>query len=122
MNSEGKLARILVVEDVAILALALAQTLEAAGFEVLGPAPSAAKALALIAGGLCDGAVLDINLRGETSEPVATELISRGTPFIALTGYSPGQRPSIFANIPTLTKPVRAADLIAAVRGFLAGT
>ena len=40
-----------------------------AGFELAGPASSAAKALA--AEPACDVAILDVNLGGETSEPVA---------------------------------------------------
>jgi len=74
MKSETGKQRILVVGDVAIIALALAHALETAGFEVIGPAPFVVKALALISSGRCDGAVLDINLRGETSEPIAREL------------------------------------------------
>ncbi len=119
MKRESTGERILIVEDVAILALALAQTLQIAGFEVIGPAPSVAKALALIADGRCDGAVLDINLRGETSEPVACELKARGTPFLASTGYSFEQRPKIFHDVPTLTKPVAEADLVASLRHCL---
>ena len=110
---------ILVVEDVAILALALADMLVEAGFQVIGPAASVAKALALIAQSRPDGAILDINLRGETSAPVASELMARGTPFLAVTGYSTEQRPEIFHGVPTLTKPVLEADLLTALRRCL---
>ncbi len=110
---------ILIVEDVALLALALAETLLAAGFQIVGPAPSVAKALALIAQKHVDAAILDINLRGETSVPIATKLKALGKPFMAVTGYSPEQRPAIFHDVLTLTKPVPEADLIATLHRCL---
>jgi len=68
----------------------------------------------------CDGAVLDINLRCETSEPIARELKARGTPILAVTGYSTEQRPLVFQDIPTLTKPVHEAGLVARLLHCLA--
>ena len=44
-------ARVLVVEDEAIVAIDIADQLTEAGFLVVGPAPSVAKALKLIVGG-----------------------------------------------------------------------
>ena len=55
--------------------------------------------------------MLDINLRGETSEPVAKELHIRGIPFITMTGYARAQQPAVFEGTPTFTKPV-AMDLV----------
>jgi DNA-binding response OmpR family regulator len=81
-------ARVLVVEDEAILALDIAEQLSSAGFQVVGPAPSVAKALKLITDVGCDFAVLDVNLRDETAEPVARELRSRSTPFLFLSAVS----------------------------------
>jgi DNA-binding NtrC family response regulator len=103
--------RILIVEDNALLAIELAQALASAGFEVAGPALTVAQSIALIEKGGCDAAVLDINLRGETSEPVAKELHNRGIPFITMTGYARAQQPAVFEGTPTFTKPV-AMDLV----------
>jgi DNA-binding NtrC family response regulator len=103
--------RILVVEDNALLAIELAQTLASAGFEVVGPALTVAQSMALIEKTGCDAAVLDINLRGETSEPVAKELHARGIPFLTMTGYARAQQPKIFEGAPTFTKPV-AIELV----------
>lgn len=69
--------RVLVVEDEAMVAIDIAQQLNEAGFVVVGPAPSVTKALKLIVETGCDVAVLDVNLRDETAEPVARELRSR---------------------------------------------
>ena len=56
--------RVLVVEDEAIVAIDIADQLTEAGFLVVGPAPSVAKALKLIEDVGCDVAVLDVNLQG----------------------------------------------------------
>ena len=103
MNSRQ--ARILIVEDEAILAYDLCQALEKDGFTVVGPAPSVARALALIRERGCDAAVLDINLRNETSEAAAGELRAHAIPFITVTANSPLSQSAIFASVPSVTKP-----------------
>ncbi len=109
-------SRVLVLEDEALLAFELAHALAEAGFVVVGQARAVAKALELVRLAGCDAAVLDINLGHETSEPVALELTERGTPFITLSGYERGQRPSVFADAPSLSKPLRPELLVAELR------
>ena len=111
--------RILVVEDESLIAMDFSQTLSEAGYVVIGPANSVARALALLAQFGCDAAVLDVNLAKETSEPVARELIKLGTPFVATSGYSREQLPEIMQTAPLLSKPVSSAMLIAEVDRFL---
>jgi len=108
--------RILIVEDNALLAIELAEALKGAGFEIAGPALTVAQAITLIGKTGCDAAVLDINLRGETSEAVALELRDRGVPFITMTGYARTQQPAIFEGVPTFTKPVAMDAVIAQLR------
>ena len=105
--------RVLVVEDDALLGLDIAEQLEDAGFEVIGPAISVAKAFRMMEEAGCDAAVLDVNLGKETAEAVAIELRARGTPFIVLSGYSSDQHPPGFHGAPSLAKPARPEDLIA---------
>jgi len=105
-------ARVLVVEDDALLALDIARQLADAGLEVVGPATSVLKALGLIGKVGCDVAVLDVNLGKETAEPVAHELRARGTPFVVLSGYSSEQHPPGFHGAPVLAKPARPDALI----------
>ena len=90
--------------------------METAGFEVIGPALSVEQALALIESPGCDAAVLDINLRGSTSEQVAHKLLALAIPFVTLSGYSPAQQPPIFDGIPAFTKPVALPELISKLR------
>jgi DNA-binding response OmpR family regulator len=108
--------RILVVEDEYIIGLDIVQQLAEAGFDVLGPVPSVAKALKLVAQPGCDVAVLDVNLGGETCEPVAEKLRASGKPFVVLTGYSPYNLVPSFNDATILSKPPCIDDLLAAVR------
>jgi len=107
-------ARVLVVEDEFMIGLDVSQQLASAGYEVVGPATSVAKALSLEP--TCDVAVLDVNLGGETCEPVARKLRESGKPFVVLTGYSPDNLAPSFNDATILTKPPCIADVVAAVR------
>jgi DNA-binding response OmpR family regulator len=111
--------RVLVVEDEFMIGLDIGQQLADAGFEVVGPAPSVARALRFVAEPGCDVAVLDVNLGGETSEPIAQKLRTSGKPFVVLTGYSTDNLRPWFEGATVLTKPPRIADLLAALRGCL---
>lgn len=114
--------RVLLVEDEPLLAFDLSQHLIAAGYEVVGPAGSVARALCLVGETGCDVAVLDVNLGRETAEPVAELLRRRGTPFVALSGYSADQHPPAFAGAPSLTKPARTEELISLLGRLAAPT
>ena len=100
--------RILVVEDEYMLAEDLRLELEDAGAVVLGPAPSVADALALLAdaeGGPPDAAILDLNLGGEMAYPVADALRERGVPVMLATGYDVQSIPAAYADVPRCEKP-----------------
>ena len=62
---EGR--KILIVEDEAAIALALASAVAQAGGVAVGPAATVAASFALMADHKLDGALLDIRLRSETS-------------------------------------------------------
>ncbi|WP_428487018.1 response regulator [Rhodopila sp.] len=104
--------RVLVVEDVAMLAWRVRGVLTAAGAEVVGPVPDVPRALALLDSDEVDAAVLDMNLNGETAEPIADALVARGVPFLFLTGYAWGDMEGRHAARPALGKPVKPAALV----------
>jgi CheY-like chemotaxis protein len=79
--------RILVVEDEALVAFMVADMLEEVGVVVVGPAGTVEEGLALVSSETLDGALLDVNLRGERIEPVAEALEALGVPFVFATGY-----------------------------------
>ena len=99
--------RILVAEDDYMLAEDLRSDLERQGAEVVGPVPSVAEALKLVqAEDNLDGAVLDVNVRGERVFPVADVLRERGVPMVFTTGYEHWALPETYAEIPRCDKPV----------------
>jgi len=103
--------RVLVVEDEYLLADALADGLAALGVQVIGPVGGLAEALALVEAAPIDGAVLDINLRGEMVFPLADALAARGVPYVFATGYGRETIPARHRDAPTLSKPVDVAAL-----------
>jgi DNA-binding response OmpR family regulator len=113
--------RILIVEDEYFIAQEMAEALESAGMTVLGPCPTVAAALALLAGeDPCDAAVLDASLRGVSSLPVCEALALRGIPFVVVTGFSAGQIPEMMAAAPVLTKPLDPEKLVSMLRALTA--
>ncbi|TIS61093.1 MAG: response regulator [Mesorhizobium sp.] len=123
MNEKAPLSglQILVVEDAFLVALDLSDQLTESGCEVIGPAASVEEALKQIDGVALDGAVLDVNLQGERSFPIAELLASQGVPFVFLTGYdSSTVFPDEFQGAPRLSKPVDTQALTEAVARFRA--
>ncbi len=75
MSTESQRTRILIVEDEVLVAMDLSDQLEELGFEVVGPAARIEDALALMAEqAVIDLALIDVNLSGRLSWPVAREL------------------------------------------------
>jgi CheY-like chemotaxis protein len=109
--------RILVVEDSLLTADAIQDLLEIGGCEIVGPAATVAAALDLVARSTLDGAVLDINLGGELSFPVAAALIERDIPFLFLTGYSDIVVPPQYRGMRKLDKPSDMRSLAEIVLG-----
>ena len=107
--------RVLVVEDDYFIAKGLARSLKAVGANVLGPVATVADALALIEAGPLDGAVLDINLRGDFVFPVADVLTERDVPFIFATGYGSKAIPERYASIVRCEKLVEPGAFIRAL-------
>lgn len=103
-----------------MIALALAEELEEAGFDVLGPALSVAEALGCLErAGNCAAAVVDINLGASSSAPVALALRARGVPFVVMSGYSAAQHPEAFNGAPSLRKPFGIQHLVDALHRLL---
>lgn len=99
--------RVLVVEDEYLLAIELEFHLAEAGAIVLGPAGTMEDAVAIIdAEPAIDGAILDVNLGGETRFTAADMLLTRGVPFLFTTGYDGSIFPPRFADIVRCEKPI----------------
>ena len=98
--------RILVVEDEALVALAVSEAINELGFAVVGPFSSVSAAIPSIEKRDADAAILDVNLGGELVYPLAEMLTTRGVPFIFVTGYGVESIDHQFAHIPILQKPI----------------
>ena len=115
MTLQGK--RILIVEDEAMIALAAESAVEDAGGIVVGLATTLEQGLGLVAASEVDAAVLDINLHGKKSYPIAEALVQRSVPFLFTTGYDGDTHP---VAAPLLAKPYNDIDLISAVGRLIA--
>jgi CheY-like chemotaxis protein len=79
--------RVLVVEDEAVIAMDLENTLREFGCVVLPLALSVAKALEVLRTQRPDVALLDVNLCDGRVTPVAEALTAMGVSFVVVTGY-----------------------------------
>lgn len=118
MDTQSTPKRVLVVDDEPLIALSVAAECEAAGFAIAGVAASVPEALRLIGETGCEIAIVDVNLRGASAEPVLAALRARGIPFIIVSGYTSRQLPSVCAGAPFLSKPYASRELIARLRAL----
>ncbi|MES2492761.1 MAG: response regulator [Pseudomonadota bacterium] len=109
--------RVLLVEDEFLVGAMLVDVLEDAGAVVLGPATSIDEGLRMVADDEFDIAVLDWNLSGHRSEPIARALLAREVPFLISTGY--GAISDEFAHIPLLNKPYDPDGIVDSLRMLL---
>lgn len=114
--------KILVVEDEWMIAQHLSMLLEDLEYEVIGPVSNVADALLKIESEHIDCALLDANLNGTSSSPIADAMIAHGSPFIMVTGYGGLDLPTEAMNVaPRLNKPFVEHELKAALAGVFRG-
>jgi len=111
MNSPFSSRRVLVVEDEVLVAWLLEDMLADLGCAVVGPAASVKQALAMIDAEAIDVAVLDVNLNGQLSYPIADALAARGVPFVFSTGYDKDRMLDGYKTFPVLQKPFHQSEL-----------
>jgi CheY-like chemotaxis protein len=109
--TKQKTRRVLIVEDDALIAMHLEELLTALGHEVVAQAARIDMALELACKADIDFAVLDINIAGMKSFPVADILHQRGVPFAFATGYGAEGLMDGYRDFPALQKPYGQEDL-----------
>ena len=114
--TDPPMARVLIVEDEALIAMLIEDMLLDFGCQVAGSAAQLEAALALAREGAFDFGIIDVNLGGTTAYPVAQVLRERGIPFAFVTGYGAAGLDPGFSDAPVLQKPFRGDDLAAVVR------
>lgn len=116
MGSEGIAGvRVLIVEDEAMIAMLLQDMLEEMGCVVAATAASLDDALRAAAADPLDLAILDVNLGGTETYPVADALRRRGVPYVFSTGYGASTLHPDHQDRPTLQKPFVESDLMRCV-------
>jgi len=102
--------RVLVVEDESLVAMLIEDTLASIGCIVAGVAGRLEEAARQISSLEFDLAILDVNLNGRQSYPLAEALSKKGIPFFFATGYGVVGLPEMFRSIPILEKPFQQDD------------
>lgn len=115
------MARILVVEDEILVAMLMEDTLADLGHEVLGPAMRLETALIAAENEDVDFAILDINLAGKQSFPVADKLAARGIPFMFASGYGAAGLVDPYRGSPVLQKPFVSSQIAQMLNGLKLG-
>jgi CheY-like chemotaxis protein len=104
---------VLVAEDEMLVLMMIEDMLADLGCKSVTSAATVDKALALIDAQVFDAAILDIDLNGNDSHPVAEALSARGVPFVYSTGNTDhGSRDGYFDR-PVLRKPFKYEELVA---------
>jgi CheY-like chemotaxis protein len=110
MSSSTRKLRVLVIEDEGLVAFFIEDMLTEMGHEVGAVASRMQEPLDLAKTGTFDLAIVDVNLDGQPSYPIAEILKERGVPFVFATGYgSKGIDPK-FVDNPVLAKPFVMAE------------
>lgn len=112
----SRLGRALVVEDDFVIGREIVGVLRGLGVSEVLAAPTVAAALEIIADSDLDFAVLDANLRGEFSGPVAEQLAVSQVPFVYVTGYGSNDEQLLGLGARAVfSKPIDEARLAAIV-------
>ena len=107
-------AAVLIVEDIWHVAEALRSTLKQMGMHVVGPTATTAEARSMISAQSPQLAIVDVNLKQETSHDLIDELHQQGVRVIVISAYTALELPedSVAAF---LRKPFSETDLITTI-------
>jgi two-component sensor histidine kinase/ligand-binding sensor protein len=107
---------VLIVEDEVLIALEAEAELLRAGTREMTRAHSIEEAEHWISSAPFDVAILDVNLNGRPSFPLAELLADRGISFVFASGYSHLHGlPERWRSVPLVNKPYSRAELVAAI-------
>jgi CheY-like chemotaxis protein len=107
--------QILVVEDESMVAMMIEDMLEDLGHKVIATSGRMPDASKLVSDASADLAILDVNLNGEETYPLADSLAARAIPFIFATGYGSSGIKAEWSGVPVLQKPFQSRELAEAI-------
>lgn len=102
---------VLIVEDEPMIALFLEDVCDMADVDVVGIVGTVSAALDAVVLNNYNAVILDVNLQGETSEPIAELLGKMGKNVIVSTGSYAGELPDVYQNFTIIQKPMSINDL-----------
>ena len=110
----------MIVEDEALVAMDLEDTIEANGGEIFALVATVPAALESIENDRPDAVTLDLNLNGQSTVEVAQALRDHSIPFLVLTGYvqSALSEPAL-KGARLIEKPWRAVDLVNSLKDLM---
>lgn len=106
---------VFLVEDEPGLMYVLEESIKTLGYAVVEKAEYMPDALERAKSVAFDVAMLDVNLHGQESFPVADVLMERGIPFVFTTGFGKTTLPERFKRAPLMEKPFRLKDIHRAI-------
>jgi CheY-like chemotaxis protein len=112
---------VLLVEDEALIRMMISGMVEELGHLVVAEAATLEDAQRVAETADIDLALLDVNLGGWSSAPVADILFRRGLPFVFITGYASEGLPDNLSKGLVLQKPFLISKLKDAIEMILAG-
>jgi DNA-binding response OmpR family regulator len=104
---------VLVVEDEPLIALDLEAALHDIGAQVIGPAGTLERALALANSESLTAAIVDLRLHGRSAREVVVRLVERAVPFIFYSGHLETPTARDLASVPIIFKPASSAQVVA---------
>ena len=111
--------RVLLVDDESMVLMLMEDMLLDLGASTVETAMTLSEATRVAASSQFDVAVLDVNLSGERSYPVAEMLLARGIPFLFATAYGSKAHDGAWREVLTLAKPFTPRDLATALARIL---
>lgn len=109
-------ARVLLVEDDAMIAQLMTDFLEELGCVVVAVATRLDQAMEQARTLTLDLALLDVNLAGQVTYDAADLLRARGVKLVFATGDAAATLPAKLRDVPVLSKPFRLEQLARALR------
>jgi CheY-like chemotaxis protein len=113
-------AKVFIVEDETLLAMLMEDILEELGYSIAFHASRLDAGLAFAMHGAFDLAILDINIIGGTSFPIAAAIAERDIPFIFCSGYGRLGIPPMWEHKCCVDKPFNAQQLEDALNALVA--
>ena len=119
LRQSNRPAKIMVLEDDALNAMLIQDTLQLAGHEVVGPARTIPYALSLLDYRDVDAAILDLQIDDKVSFEVGRKLDELGIPWAITTAHPRSFVLPRFSHVPLLAKPFSVVGLLELIKSLL---